>query len=238
MTALPAISPMQAWAEKEKLPEKSGAHKQQNDLTEIFMTMLQNVSSNPLGETDPAEGIRLIQGLVDAQSRLQERKEFTEMKEALEENNLLQASNLVGKRAQFRTNAFVLSEQHRDKIAYEVPKGANLKDVTIHLFREDGMKISELKGNMASGYHNLDKLANKLPPGRYAFQVQGVDNDNKPVTLETLVTSNVDHVLFKQGKIWAGAGQNDHMINQLKGLYPGGDILASAPLLTEIASHA
>lgn len=215
------LSPVLSWAQTQQAAiSKDGTEKQNalREMSEVFMTMLQSASSNPLSQNDPAEGMRLIQGLVEAHSRIEEGERLKTMESALLQNNLLQASSLVGKRGQFQGNHFQVGDS-KDDIAYDISKDLALKEVEISIHRADGFKIATLKGDTTAGLHSLNDKLHEMPKGRYSLHIKGTDMEGNEVPIESLITSKLDHLKFKDNRIYAGSGSNMQPVDQLKALY-------------------
>lgn len=239
MTIQSTLSPVLAWAQTQNAAISTDSNEKHNTLKEmsqVFMTMLQNASSNPLSQTDPAEGMRLIQGLVEAHSRIEEGERLKGMEKALMQNNLLQAASLVGKKGQFQGNGFQIGDT-KDDIVYEIPKGQHLRSLEISVHRGDGQKINILRGSTAEGMHSLNDVLHRLPKGRYSLHVKGVDADDKEVPIDVRITAKLEHLNFKDGKIFVGAAQNLQSIDKLKALYSADYTFDAGQASTNLASN-
>ncbi|TGW14802.1 hypothetical protein EIL50_04090 [bacterium NHP-B] len=230
-------SPLEVWAHTQQAKPHGEADSAQQNSTELFMAMLKSVSSNPLGDTDPSKGMQIIQDMIRTQASIKEGERLKDMVQALQDNNRLQAANLVGKSGQFYTNSFSVSANHKDAVSYEVPEGSHLKGVVIDVFNGYGQKIQQLSGPATDGLHTLDSLVNTLPEGRYHLQVSGTAHDDRAVALSPLITSKLTRVVFEGGKIWAGSSSSQLFpLESLKGLAPHSAAIPS--ILEGALSHA
>ena len=233
-----AMPPLQMWAAQQGKPNNpQDDNKETIDMTELFMTMLQSVSANPLQEGNIADSIRVIQDLVRTRASIEEGQRLKSMSDALQANNRLQSSTLVGKMGEFNAGEFQVRSGSIPGVAYEVPEGSNFKSLHAELFDASGRKLSQFEASPESGYHSLGEQLGRLPDGNYSIQAFGVTQDDQIRTVPAISTAPISRVFFKEGNIFIDSGGTVYPFDALKGLYP--DPTASLPsMLQGLSAHA
>ena len=221
----PVFAKLHALDEEERAAsqERADHAKEIHGTSSFLMHLLQNVSSNPMEAPDPAQATRLLQGLGESISRVDQDKKMVDLlqdiKQSLQLNGFLQASKSLGngERATFLRDTFQISAHAPDGVSYEIPEGSLPAEVRIDIFNSKGQKVHTTPGETTTGKHALDTLVASLKPGTYRIQAIGVDAKEELVEIHTLVTSPVKSLENRGEEIWASF-ENDTPATSLRKL--------------------
>lgn len=231
------FSPIGNW-QKSLSAQKPAKPASDDDMTPVFMEMLQSSVSNGLSGGDPMQAMQAMQGLAEAHMRSKESKSLSNIETAIKANSRLLAASLPGKVGQFFGNNFSVGAGPKQTPAYEVPKDVHLKDVHIRLFnKQNGQLISVTNGPTRTGIHSLDQMLKNLPQGNYQIEVSGSDCKGQHVALSTLVSGPIQNVLFNEKDIQVGWNGSMHDLDQLKALYPQSKKSAAHKVAPQIAQN-
>jgi len=218
------LSPVLSWQRTQESTRSTEEKDPLKDTSALFMTMLESASSNPLGNTDPTEGLRIMQGLVEAHSRVEEGKRLEGMEKALQENNLLQAANLVGKKATFEGNYIhhdpTADFAHRSSLHYQVPSELSVQRVIAHIFDAEGKQVKAVDVPHAPGTHTLKDVMSTLEKGPYTFKLRAIDGEGGEINLTPQITAPIEKVHLEKERILVGMGPDKLPLSALKSLYP------------------
>lgn len=218
----PAFSSALTWAQEQKEQDKALAASQDKKSylkanIEVMTALLKSVSSNPL-ESDGVEGIRVLQGLVESISRMQQEDTLKSMDARIAESNFLNAAALVGRKGEFVSHNFKVGTDSQDEVFYEVPSGIPVDELVIELYGPSGGKIAQLEGPKEVGRHDMKNILKNLHPGAYSFQVLGADEAGERVNIQHLVSSRVDSIKKDSSGLMARVGNTFEPLSHLKGV--------------------
>ncbi len=126
---------------------------------------------------------------------------FNKIADSLNSTQALQATSLVGKKVQVRTDAGIYMEGNKVSGAIEVPSGVH--DVDLNVYNEVGELVKTYhlnareKGDLAFAWDGLDEGGNPMSSGVYRFEAVGTENGQRK-QFETFIASNVDSVTINK----------------------------------------
>lgn len=114
-------------------------------------------------------------------------------------NNTLSAT-LVGKNVKLSGNSVENKGQSSGEIGYNLP--ANAKTATITIKNSDGVVVKTINSSeLTQGDHKLswdfsDNDGNKLPNGKYTYEVEATNSDGTALTATTFKIGKIDAIRF------------------------------------------
>jgi len=112
----------------------------------------------------------------------------------------------VGKQVKIQSGFFELKGDGPVKLKYRVDE--DLKKVSVKIFNENGDLIRTLEPkDISHGEHTVlwdgkDDKGEKVESGRYRYEVTGVDEAGKEVSLTPTSSGKVDGISFKGDKVY------------------------------------
>jgi flagellar basal-body rod modification protein FlgD len=180
-------------------PLKSDSNKtEKNEFLNLFVTQLRN--QNPLDPQDGSEFLSQLAQFSVVEGIKNMEQTFSKIADSLNSNQALQASTLVGKKVQVKTDQ---SLYQGEKITGSIVLPGAVSDVTIEVRNDVGNLIKSYqlggaaKGDVNFNWDGLDENGNGVPPGIYHFQAKGNVQGNEK-RFETFVASNVDSVTINR----------------------------------------
>ncbi len=116
-------------------------------------------------------------------------------------NNTLTAT-LVGKDAKIGGDTIINKGQEQIGLGYKLPK--SVSTVRLNIYDEHGTLVKIIEDTPISiGEHKLswdftDNNGNRLPEGKYRFEVEAVDFNNEKIVVEKFKYGTIDGVKFAE----------------------------------------
>lgn len=116
-------------------------------------------------------------------------------------NNTL-AATFIGKEAKLSTNKFQFNGQESQTIGYSLASRAT--NVKIKIYNEDGALVKTIENAPANAGDNklswdfTDNNGNKIPYGKYRFEVEAIDANDKTITVSKYVLGKIGGVRFTE----------------------------------------
>jgi flagellar basal-body rod modification protein FlgD len=126
---------------------------------------------------------------------------FNKIADNLNSSQALQATSLVGKKVQVKTDMALYTQGNPVNGSVEVPRG--VQDLTVDVYNEVGQVVKTYqinareKGDLAFAWDGLDESGNAVPSGAYRFAARG-NIDGETVQFDTYIASNVDSVTINK----------------------------------------
>lgn len=178
-------------------PEKDKSEK--NEFLQLFVTQLRN--QNPLEPRDGAEYLGQLAQFSTLEGIRNMETAFNKIANSLNSNQALQASSLVGKNVDVKTDSGLYLQGNNVKGSIEVPPYAT--NVQMEIRNEQGEIIRTVKLNGADkGEHSfmwdgLDANGNPQPSGVYHF-VAKANIHGQEQKIDTYLSANVDSVTINK----------------------------------------
>lgn len=116
-------------------------------------------------------------------------------------NNTL-AATFIGKEAKLSTNTFQFNGQESQSIGYKL--SARATNITVKIYDENGALIRTLENVPANAGDNklswdfTDNNGNNVPYGKYRFEVEAYDAEDKPINVSEYVLGKIGGVRFTE----------------------------------------
>ncbi|MCU7496578.1 MAG: flagellar hook capping protein [Ignavibacteria bacterium] len=158
---------------------------------------------------NPMDGTQFSAQLAQFSSLEQLTNMNDSLKESINANYLLTQSvnntmsaNLIGKDIKLSGGGITLDGQDDISLGYSL--AADAKTVTVNVYDENGKLVKTFENEKSSsGDHKLlwnftDNNGNKLPDGKYTFEVKAKGNDGQDVSAELFKYATVESVKFTE----------------------------------------
>lgn len=178
-------------------PQKDKSEK--NEFLQLFVTQLRN--QNPLEPRDGAEYLGQLAQFSTLEGIRNMETAFNKIANSLNSNQALQASTLVGKNVEVKTDNGLYMQGSTVKGSINVPDYAT--NVQMEIRNEQGEVIRTVnmntaqKGELGFMWDGLDDNGNAQPSGVYRFiakaNIQGTEKQ-----IDTYISANVDSVTINK----------------------------------------
>ncbi|MGE3320357.1 MAG: flagellar hook assembly protein FlgD [Candidatus Berkiella sp.] len=178
-------------------PQKDKSEK--NEFLQLFVTQLRN--QNPLEPRDGAEYLGQLAQFSTLEGIRNMETAFNKIANSLNSNQALQASTLVGKNVEVKTDNGLYMQGSNVKGSINVPDYAT--NVQMEIRNEQGEVIRTVKMNAAQRgelgfvWDGLDDGGNAQPSGVYRF-VAKADIQGTEKQIDTYISANVDSVTINK----------------------------------------
>lgn len=178
-------------------PEKDKSEK--NEFLQLFVTQLRN--QNPLEPRDGAEYLGQLAQFSTLEGIRNMETAFNKIANSLNSNQALQASSLVGKNVDVKTDNGLYIQGHNVKGSIDVPAYAT--NVQMEIRNEQGEVIKTVKmnavdkGELAFAWDGLDDSGNPQPSGVYRF-IAKANVHGQETQIDTYLSANVDSVTINK----------------------------------------
>jgi flagellar basal-body rod modification protein FlgD len=171
-----------------------------NELSqESFMKLLltQLKMQNPLNPFDASTMMQQMSQLTGLSATQELAKTVDSFKSGLGTSQVLEASMLVGKEVQVRSQTLQLNSAHEGKGSVMVPQG--VESIEVSVLDASGNTVKTLKlnapgeGLLDFSWDGLDEKGNTMEPGFYSFSAKGLVGD-QAVPLATAAAMKVNSV--------------------------------------------
>ncbi len=172
---------------------------EKNEFLQLFVAQLRN--QNPLEPQDGADFLGQLAQFSTVEGIKNMESAFTKIADSLNSTQALQATSLVGKKVQVRTDTGLYMEGNKVSGSIEVPRAVS--DLTLDVYNEAGQLVKSYqinareKGDVSFAWDGLDDRGNAVPSGAYRFEAKGT-LDGKTTQFETFIASNVDSVTINK----------------------------------------
>jgi flagellar basal-body rod modification protein FlgD len=172
---------------------------EKNEFLQLFVAQLRN--QNPLDPQDGADFLGQLAQFSTVEGIKNMESAFNKIADSLNSSQALQATSLVGKKVQVRTDAGLYMEGNKLAGAIEVPTAVS--DLALNVYNDVGQLVKTYhingaqKGDVAFAWDGLDENGNAMPSGVYRFEAKG-SIDGKTTQFDTFVASNVDSVTINK----------------------------------------
>lgn len=172
---------------------------EKNQFLQLFVAQLRN--QNPLEPQEGAEFMSQLAQFSTVEGIKNMELAFNKIAESMNSNQALQASALVGKKVQVKTDTSIYLQGDKVNGSIEVPENVNNLSIEIRELNGNLVKNYQLgaqqKGDLAFMWDGLDDNGNAMPSGMYQFIARGNIN-NQEVQFDTFMASNVDSVTINK----------------------------------------
>ncbi len=173
-----------------------------DDFMKLMLAQMQH--QDPLSPQDSTEYLSQL-------AQMSSLEELQNMNESMKNLSIMQASatnsqmvDYVGKTITASTNEIsVSSTGNKAEMEYELESNASSVDITIT--DENGNVVRTIKaGSKSLGKHKInwdgkDDEGNPVPPGKYTFDIAGVDKNGAKVKAETFIKGTVTGISYENG---------------------------------------
>lgn len=168
---------------------------EKNEFLQLFVTQLRN--QNPLEPRDGAEYLGQLAQFSTLEGIRNMETAFNKIASSLNSNQALQASSLVGKNVDVKTDNGLYVQGMNVKGSIDVPPFAS--SVQMEIRNEQGEVVktvkmdSASKGELAFVWDGLDDNGNPQPTGVYKF-IAKANVHGQETNIDTYLSANVDSV--------------------------------------------
>lgn len=172
---------------------------EKNEFLQLFVTQLRN--QNPLEPRDGAEYLGQLAQFSTLEGIRNMETAFNKIANSLNSNQALQASSLVGKNVDVKTDNALYLQGNNVKGSIDIPAYAT--NVHMEIVNEQGEVIKTVKmdavdkGEMAFIWDGLDENGNAQPSGVYRF-VAKANVHGQETPIDTYLSANVDSVTINK----------------------------------------
>ncbi len=172
---------------------------EKNEFLQLFVAQLKN--QNPLEPQDGSDFLGQLAQFSTVEGIKNMESAFNKIADSLNSTQALQATSLVGKKVQVRTDASAHVEGGKVSGAIELPRAVG--DLTLDVYNEVGQLVKSYnlnareKGDLAFTWDGLDENGQAMPSGVYRFEAKGTI-EGKSTEFETFIASNVDSVTINK----------------------------------------
>lgn len=130
-------------------------------------------------------------------------KEFSSLSATIDSQKNIILSNLVGKEVEVEGNKIKVTDGVISPISFDLKREAQKVEITIS--DKNGPVVRKITlGKTETGRHDIvwdgKNLQNQpVANGTYTFRVTAYDENNNPVSSSTILSGNVDGLIFKEG---------------------------------------
>ncbi len=172
---------------------------EKNDFLQLFVAQLKN--QNPLEPQDGSDFLAQLAQFSTVEGIKNMESAFNKIADSLNSSQAMQASNLVGKKVQVRTDTGLYSPGSKLNGAIELPRAVNdlvleVHDSAGHIVKTYNLN-AQSKGDVAFAWDGLDDNGNAVPGGAYRF-VAKAHVDGLLSQFDTFIASNVDSVTINK----------------------------------------
>lgn len=172
---------------------------EKNEFLQLFVTQLRN--QNPLEPRDGAEYLGQLAQFSTLEGIRNMETAFNKIANSLNSNQALQASSLVGKNVDVKTDNALYLQGNNVKGCIDVPPYAT--NVQMEIRNEQGEVIKTVKlngvdkGELAFMWDGLDENGNAQPSGVYHF-IAKANMHGQEQQIDTYLSANVDSVTINK----------------------------------------
>ncbi len=172
---------------------------EKNEFLQLFVTQLRN--QNPLEPRDGAEYLGQLAQFSTLEGIRNMETAFNKIANSLNSNQALQASSLVGKNVDVKTDNALYMQGNNVKGSIDIPAYAT--NVQMEIYNEQGEVIKTVKmdavdkGEMAFVWDGLDGSGNAQPSGVYRF-IAKANVHGQETPIDTYLSANVDSVTINK----------------------------------------
>lgn len=172
---------------------------EKNEFLQLFVTQLRN--QNPLEPRDGAEYLGQLAQFSTLEGIRNMETAFNKIANSLNSNQALQASSLVGKNVDVKTDNGLYIQGTNVKGNIDVPAYAT--NVQMEIQNDKGEVIKSVKmnnvdkGEMAFVWDGLDDSGNPQPSGAYRF-IAKANVQGQETRIDTYLSANVDSVTINK----------------------------------------
>ncbi len=172
---------------------------EKNEFLQLFVAQLKN--QNPLEPQDGSDFLGQLAQFSTVEGIKNMESAFNKIADSLNSSQAMQATSLVGKKVQVKTDTGLHFPGNQIAGSIEVPRAVN--DLVLEVQNEVGQVVktyqlnAQSKGDLPFNWDGTDENGNALPGGAYRFvakaHVDGVLNQ-----FDTYIASNVDSVTINK----------------------------------------
>jgi len=172
---------------------------EKNEFLQLFVTQLRN--QNPLEPRDGAEYLGQLAQFSTLEGIRNMETAFNKIANSLNSNQALQASSLVGKNVEVKTDNGLYQQGSSVKGTIDVPAYAT--NVQMEIRNEQGEVIKTVKmnavdkGELAFAWDGLDDTGMAQPSGVYRF-IAKANVQGQETQIDTYLSANVDSVTINK----------------------------------------
>lgn len=181
-----------------------------DDFLQLLVAQLRNQDPiNPMENTEFIAQLAEFSALEQSQNMAKGLEDLQIIMQSV--NNSL-ASSLIGKNVKFEGNSVILKGENEGIISYQLDKAAQ---VTIQVYNDDDNLVATLVPGSQSGGSQLLKWTGKgidgerLPDGKYRFEVEALDGDGNKVNVTTFSVDRVRGLKFDSGNAILTLSESD-----------------------------
>lgn len=177
-------------AEKNKKPEESAT-----DFLQLFVAQLRN--QNPLEPQEGSEFLGQLAQFSTVEGIKNMESSFAQLANTMQSNQALQASSLVGRNVEVKSQFGVLKQGETLSGSFELPR--TVPNLSLDVMNKDGNIIRTYEfSSLGQGFHafnwdGLDSNGSSVEAGPYRFIARG-NVDGKQEQFGTYIGANVNSV--------------------------------------------
>ncbi|NWF90384.1 MAG: flagellar hook capping protein [Ignavibacteriaceae bacterium] len=196
-----------------------------DDFLELMLTQLKN--QDPLS---PLEGTEFAAQLAQFTSLEQLMNLNDSMETSIDANYYLTqsinntlAATLIGKEVKLSTNEFSFSGQESMSLGYNLSSQAN--NITVKIYNESGSLIKtienapKMSGDNKLIWNLTDNEGNKVPQGKYRFEVEATDSQDLPISASKFIVGQINGVKFSSYGTKLLINGSDYMLSDIMEIY-------------------
>jgi flagellar basal-body rod modification protein FlgD len=195
--AAPTPSPAQSPSAQAEASSDLG----QDAFMKLLVAQLRN--QDPLEPMDPQESIAQLAELTSVEQMVSMERRLSAIEVGIAGLANTEVASFVGRTITADTSTLRLDELGQATGAFSLEGPA--AEVNVSVRDAEGRLVRTLSlGARGVGAHGIDwdgrnDAGDRLPPGRYALEVEAVDADGNPVEASTRVTDRVTGVTYEDG---------------------------------------
>ncbi len=172
---------------------------EKNEFLQLFVAQLKN--QNPLEPQDGSDFLAQLAQFSTVEGIKNMESAFTKIADSLNSSQAMQATSLVGKKVQVKTDVGLHLPGSKVSGAIELPRAVN--DLVLEVQDPYGQVIkrydlnAQSKGDLAFNWDGTDENGNPVPAGAYRF-VAKAHIDGTLNQFDTYIASNVDSVTINK----------------------------------------
>ncbi|MGD9591666.1 MAG: flagellar hook assembly protein FlgD [Candidatus Berkiella sp.] len=172
---------------------------EKNEFLQLFVAQLKN--QNPLEPQDGSDFLGQLAQFSTVEGIKNMETAFNKIADSLTSSQAMQATNLVGKKVQVRTDTGLHLPGNQVSGSIEIPRAVN--DLVLEIQNEVGHVVktyqlnAQNKGDLAFSWDGTDENGDTLPAGAYRF-VAKAHVDGTLNKFDTFIASNVDSVTINK----------------------------------------
>ncbi len=191
----------------------------QEDFLNLFITQLKHQDPfNPLDHYQMASQIAQFNSL-DSLNRIQRSLESMGAYQA--SMNGLQATGLIGKRAEVQSQSLSLHSGKASEGYYQLSRPGKVK---IQIYDDRGQLVRTLEEGVKDAsrqkviWDGKSNTGTKQPDGRYHFQVIASDEKGQPIPVDHSIIDTITGIDFDQGIIYLHLGSERVTLQDVKAI--------------------